>query len=243
MQFNDTTDLKGLIQECEFWTGLQNGGISGDSNTLKVFTRLINKAYHQTVADILEVMDEWDFDDPNHADTGFMKTYDLVSGTQYIDLGLDSKILKVKRCEVMLDGSNWHKAEPMDIGELGFATDATTLAGRFSIESPRYDQHGRYVFFYPIPAVAVTAGAKLWVSREVDEFIPTDTTQQPGFDEPFHEILALKASLDWGLSKRLANRAEIMAKLQESQARMKKFYGKKNEDRQIILKSFEEDYE
>jgi hypothetical protein len=243
MQFNDTSGLTGLIQQCEFWTGLGTAGISGDATLLKIFTANINKAYHRRVAQILGYMDEWDFDDPNIGDTGFMKTYDLTAGTQYIDLTLGSKILKVKRVEVKLDGSTWEKAEPMDINELSSATDSVTIAGMFSTSAPKYDQHGRYIFFYPIPAVTVSGGAKLWVAREVDEFTTADTTQEPGFDKPFHELLALDASLDWGMSKRLDNRAEIASKAIALSTDMELFYGKKNEDRQITAKALEETYD
>lgn len=244
MVFNDTSGKSGIIQQCEFWTGMGDTAISGDSTLLlKIFTGLINIAYHQVITKILKAQDEWDFDDPNIGDTGFMKTYNLTANTQYIDIGLTSKILKVKRVEVELDNANWKKAEPLDIGELDFGTSDTTLiASHFSTDYPKYDQHGRYVFFYPIPLISVTAGAKLWVTREVDEFVVGDTTQEPGFDKPFHQLIPLMAALDWGLSHRLDNRAEVASKIATLTADLEVYYGKKNEDRQLSAKAYVEDY-
>ena len=36
--FSDTTNKNGLIQECEFWTNLGDGTISGDTTLLAQFT-------------------------------------------------------------------------------------------------------------------------------------------------------------------------------------------------------------
>lgn len=243
MQFSDTTSKRGIIQKCEFWCGFGDGGISGDATLLKIFTGLCNDAYHELVTDVIGAQDEWDFDDPNHGDAGFIKTYDLVSGTAYFDLTLTSKILKIKRLELQLDGSTWKKASPIDIGEINFAVSDTSLvSSSFSTQSPRYDQHGRYVYVYPIPATNVTAGAKAWVSREIDEFTSADTTQEPGFDEPWHQMIPLKASFEYASGKGLANAPVIAALLADKYPKFLTYYGKKNDDRQINLQAHLENY-
>ncbi len=243
MVFSDTTNKNGIIQRCEFWAGLGDAGISGDATLLKIWTGLINTAYHSTIAAILKAQDEWDWDDPNHADTGFIKTFDLTASQQYVDLTLTAKILKVKRVELKIDGTNWYKAEPIDVNEIDFAVNDTTLiASHFTSSNPYYDQHGRYLFTYPIAQSNVTGGVKVWVTREVDEFTTADTTQEPGIDEPFHELIPLKASLDWALQKRLDNKAEIAAKAAKVEADMMMFYGKKNDDRMMTFKGYHEDY-
>lgn len=243
MQFNDTTNKNGIIQKCEFWCGFGDGGISGDSTLLKIFTGLCNTAYHELVSDILGAEDEWDFDDPNIGDRGFIKTYDLTASTEYIDLTLGNKILKLKRLELMLDGTNWRKANPIDIGEIGFAvSDTSMVSAAFTTDSPRYDQHGRYIYIYPIPAVTVSAGAKAWVAREIDEFTTADTTQEPGFDEPFHQLIPAMASFEYASAKGLATLDKIAAIIADKRPKFLSYYGKKNEDRQVQMVSYEEDY-
>ena len=61
MVFNDTTDKKGLIQDCELRTGLGDTAISGNAALLDHFTRLINQRYQGVVTMILDSQDEWDF--------------------------------------------------------------------------------------------------------------------------------------------------------------------------------------
>lgn len=242
MQFNDTSNLNGLIQSCEDWTGLGLAQISGDTNQLKRFTRLINTNYHKVVTMILESMDEWDFDDANIGDRGFIKTYNLTAATQYVTLPLSDKILKVKRVEVTYDGTNWYKAEPIDLNQYSGASTTAEIANNFSVTKPFYDLHGNYIYLYPVPTANVTGGLKVWVTREIDEFTTADTTQEPGVDEPFHQMIALGASLDYAMMKGLANVNLLAARYAESEQRLRQYYGNKQDDRVLKFGAAVEDY-
>lgn len=243
MVFNDVSTKDGLIQSCEFWTGKGDAQISGDSTALAEFTRLINISYNKVVTMILASMDEWDFDDINNADTGFIKTYNLVSGTQTITLPASDKILKIKRAEITYDGSTWYKLNPLDINEYGDTSDPTTIANNFTKSKPYYDVHGNYVYLYPIPDAAVSGGLKLWVTREVDAFTAADTTQSPGIDKPFHDMIAVGASLDYAFAHNLANVNSLAAKFVDYENRLKQYYGSRQEDRAIVMKPSNVNYE
>ena len=243
MQFNDSTNRTGLIQACELMTGIGDAQISSDTVRLQQFTSLINSRYHQIVATILRSQDEWDFDDPNHSNTGFLKTYNLTGSQAYVELPLSDKILKVRRVEVSFDGTSWKKAEPIDIGEISDATDTTTIAQNFSTASPFYDLVGKYLYLYPIPSANVTNGLKVWVTREIDEFATNDTTQEPGFDEPFHRMLAIGASLDWAVAKGLGNKNDLAAQYNDYEARLMQYYGSKQKDRVYVAKGAYTNYE
>lgn len=236
MEFSNTSTLNGLVQSCEFWTGKGNAQISGDATALAEFTRLININYNKVVTMILSSMDEWDFDDINHANTGFIKTYDITAGTQYIALPASDKILKIKRAEITFDGTKWYRLSPIDINEYGGTSDTATIASNFSISQPYYDVHGNYVYIYPVPASTVTGGLKLWITREVDAFVAADTTQEPGIDEPFHEMIAVGASLDYAFAHGLASTNGLAAKFVDYENRIKQYYGSKQEDRAIVMK-------
>ncbi len=234
MQFNDTSNLTGLIQECEDLCQTGVAGISGNTNLLKDFTRKINKWYGKIVVMILKVQDEWDFDDSNYTNFPIL-TNDLAVGQQ--DYSLPVGTLKIKRVEVSYDGITWKKAEPVDVNELGIATDTTTIASHFNRNEPYYDLQFGSVFIYPIPDVAVTGGIKIWVSREVDYFTSADTTQEPGFDETFHEMLSLGASYDYCKARKLAQTSALKNDLIEMEQRLNQYYADKQKDRNVSLRS------
>lgn len=233
MEFSNTSTLGGLIQECELLTGLGNTQISGNTTNLKIITRLLNATYHEVVTMILDSQDEWDFDDKNHTDYPILTT-SLVASQQDYTLPASLKALKIKRVEITYDGSQWYKAEPLDINELGIATDTTTISGNFSTGSPRYDLQNNALFLYPIPSSNVSGGLKIWVSREIDEFTTADTTQEPGFDEPFHRMLAVGASLKYAMAKQLSNRKELIEEYGDYEKRLRGYYGNKQKDRDVI---------
>lgn len=235
MNFSETTNKTGLIQECEFLSGIGDTQISGNTSNLKLFTRLINSRYHLLTTTIFKAMDEWDFDDPNHANTGFEKTYNLTGSQRYVELPVSDKILKVKRVEVSYDGVNWKRANPVDVNEISDAVSSSTIDGKFSTSTPFYDLIGKYLYLYPMPTASVTGGLKVWIAREIDEFATTDTTQEPGFDEPFHRMLAIGAALDWAIAKGKENKNDLAALWNDYEARLINYYGKKNADRQYIL--------
>ncbi len=251
MTFNDTTSRNGLIQECEFLTGTGDAGISGDTNLLKHFTRLINARYHQVVTMILDSQDDWDFDDINNSDFPAFST--ALTTNRDTSIPASEKVLKIKRVDVTYDGQTWYKAEPFDSGEtglgLGRAADTAMEAvvdSRFSKTAPKYDLKKNSIILYPkANSTDVANGARIKVeyTREVDEFTTADTTQEPGIDEPFHRMIAVGASLDFAVAKGTTNKNDLAAMYGDYEARLRKYYGKKNEDRMIIMKPAYINYE
>lgn len=252
MQFSDTSGLSGLIQECEYMTGLGDAAISGNTSLLKHFTRSINKWYYKVVTMILDSQDGWDFDDSNYTDYPVATTAMVASQRDYV-LPTSQKVLRVKRVDVTYDGTTYYKAEPFDINESGSGfgpsantTMETTVDNRFSRTAPKYDLKANSIWIYPRAATAdVTAGAKIRIefSRELDEFTTADTTQEPGFDEPFHAMLAVGASLDFAIAKGKENKNDLAALMADYEGRIRKYYGKKEDDREIVLKGSDANYQ
>ena len=89
----------------------------------------------------------------------------------------------------------------------------------------------------------MTDGLKIWFMREVDEFTTADTTQEPGFDEPFHRMLSLGASYDYALKKGLPAADRIKAELLEYEQRLAIYYADKQQDRHTTLRSAYVNYE
>lgn len=93
------------------------------------------------------------------------------------------------------------------------------------------------MFLYPAPAtgsVTLTSGGKMFFSREVDAFAAADTTQEPGFAEPFHRLLSLGAAFDWLLINGPVDKADrIRQEYEQLRAEMREFYGDKNREVRI----------
>ena len=146
------------------------------SNGLRNFTRFItdtdtitftnadldaslNMYYDLFVSEILDAMDEWDF----NAD---IATADLVANQQ--EYVFPTALLKIKRIEVTYDGANWYKAEPMGVNEVGHATDTTSIREHFITSEPYFDLMDTSLMLYPIPTAGVTPGIKFWYEINVD---------------------------------------------------------------------------
>lgn len=221
-----------------------------DSNeyTNAAITIAVNSWYQKANDIILSYQDGWDFDDPKWGDTGNVKTYNLTADTQNVDIDTETnKIIKLKRVEVTYDGTNWYKAEPMDINEFSKGTGtATNISGSFTKSEPYYDMVGEEIFLYPTPTANVTNGLKLWFSRDVDVFTSAEVTAgtvSPGLANQFHRYLSVGAALDYAVGYNLENKNYLANLVADYEERMKKFYGRRNEDRQFIFKGAEVNYE
>lgn len=245
MVYSDTSAKNGLLQRCEFWTGLGDAGITGNTLLKAQFTQSLNNWYQKIVTMILASQDEWDFDDLNYSDYPIGTTA-LVAGQRDYDLPASLKLLRIKRADVTYDGTNWRRVEPLDINEVSFGVGNASLEDdNFAKDKPFYDLKSNTIWLYPrADATDVANGATLRIefAREVDVFTTSDTTQEPGIDEPFHEMIALGASFDFASIKTLPNKNDIWTMLQDFEARLKQYYGKKTEDRNIVLKSAFLDY-
>lgn len=248
MQFSDTTNKSGLMQDCEFWCNLGDTGITGDTTLKAHFTKNINHWYHQVVAMILQSQDEWDFDDANNTDYPILTT-PLVADQRDYTIPTSEKILKIKRVDICYDGTGntCYKAEPFDSNEsgLGLGNDTETDA-RYSKNKPKYDIVGNSIWIYPRANAANVANGgviRMEWTREITEFVAGDTTKEPGFDEPFHRMLSLGASFDYLLTRDVERSGNIKKLLEEYEKRLKQYYGSKQTDRNYLLKPAYVNYE
>lgn len=247
MVYNDTSTRNGLLQSCEFLCGLGDAGISGDTNLKAHFTRLLNDRQYQMLAMVFDSQDEWDFDDVNLASNDYpVATTPLVAAQRDYTFPTSLKILRLKRVDVTYDGTNWYKAEPFDSGEtgMGLGNDTNTDA-RFSKTQPYYDLRGNSLWLYPLANAAdVTANAKVRVEflRELYEYTTSDTTKTPPFDKPFHNMPAIGASLDFAVSRGLANKNDLATLWAIQEEKLKSYYSQKDMDRELIMKPAFNDY-
>lgn len=243
-----------------------------DTNAYTNANRVIslNKYFNKIVYTmIFAAQDEWDWDDSSITATYPVAKRNLVASqrdykfttaaSSWTLIGVEGSAaassaaitpLKIKRLDVTYDGTTWYKAEPFDINEMGYGDgNDTTVDARFSKSEPKYDTRDNAVWLYPTASTAdVTAGAKMKIQfvRQFTEYTSSDLTTgtaTPPIDRAFHTMLALGPAYDFAVAKNLASKNDLAGQLGEYEARLKQYYGDKQEDRNTILSSAFIDYE
>jgi len=197
----------------------------------------INVYYLQFINEILESMDDWDFQGEN-------ATADLVASQQEYVFPTD--ILKIKRIEVSYDGTNWALANWFDINQRGKATDTTSISQDFDTSSPFVDMYDNSLFLYPIPTEAVTAGLKIWYEKEPE--LLSNATDEPIIAQAYQKGLSYGAAKDY--FDKYSEKPGYVTKsrtmdnnLQGIINKMRTYYNKKSQDRNYELTTAFTDFE
>lgn len=230
MVFNDTSTKGGILQRIEFTLGMPDGAITGDSTLLAHITSLVNEVYYDVVMEILRSQDSWDFDDSNHTDYAIAST-PLVAGQRDYIFPTTLNMLRIKRVDVTYDGTNYYKATPIDSALFGDGVGNTsTEDDNFSKTMPAYDVKANSIWIYPLAtADEVSAGAKVRIEflREIDDFTTADTTQEPGIDRPWHELLPLGASMKYAVMRNMENARSLKVLYDERMQSLRNYYMRK----------------
>lgn len=201
----------------------------GDTNNfpLPEFTRYVNRWYYFAVIEAWRASGDWDFDDTNQSDFPIATTTLVNSQADY---SMPANALKLKRVELKDSGGNWHLLKEIDDRQIPVAldefyeTDGLPLYYRLIRNS---------IVLYPAPdttnSVTASNGLKIHFLREIDEFTPTDTTQEPGLPEPFHDILSTGAASDWGMSRGKENAGMLKQAVGEKLQQLRTFMAERHE--------------
>lgn len=223
MVINDSSGGQGIVQDIDFIC-------STDSTSYPTADKIrnVNRHYYKAVIDILKSAGRNQFDDSNHT-TLPNYTFTLVNGQK--DYSLPSDLLKINAIEVADASGNWTRLQEIDEQELHpTITDFEETNGL-----PKYyNIRGNSMFLYPAPAtgsVTLTNGAKIYLEREVDAFTTADTTQEPGFAEPFHRILSLGASYDYLIINSTTEKADrALQQYEQLRKELREFYSDRNKE-------------
>lgn len=199
MQFSDTTNKNGIIQECEDICGLGDAGISGQSTLLKQFTARINDAVSSIWSIIFQSYGGWQYDDSNQSDLP-ESTTNLVAGqTKY---ALASNMLTVNRVEVTDTGGNVTRLTPLpaeQVEGVGLASIPQLIAENGWPQFYRLTDG--VIELFPAAPSAVTDGLAVYFERDSVQFASSATTTTPGFASPFHYLVPIIASIKWYKAK------------------------------------------
>lgn len=208
MPYNDTTVKNGLIQYCEFYCNLGDGGISGDSTLLKIFTARINDAFDRLLPLLLSYSDYLRFDDTNQTDLP-VGTFNLVSGQADYQIAQDDNsldILNLTNVRILPSSSStvYQTLQKLTIDDDRAVTAMSPNSTDTGIPT-HYLERGNTIFFYPKPNYSSTNGGKIFFERSPSYFVSSDTTKNAGIPRPFQGLLPLYASYDWILVNKPTN--------------------------------------
>lgn len=197
MQFSDTSTKQGLIQDCEFWTGLGDATISGTPATLALFTRLINVRYAKTLGKIQLLSGRDGAEDTNYTKQQFA-TFTFQSGQndyQFLTDADGNTISDITGVAIQSSGSS----DFVQLDRLNLSDDNALLImspNTSNVGTPTgFIEKNNTVFFNVIPNYS--ASGKLFYRLVPSYFVAGDTTKKAGFVENFDRILSVGASLDW----------------------------------------------
>lgn len=215
----------------------------------------LNLWHQKIVGMILDAQDESDFDDERYGDypqitSPLTTNRDFPLGQTITNLdGLTYSVLKIKDVSVSYDGTNFYRALPFDITEIGsanipqgYSTAEGQLDALFPKTSPRYDFKNNSLWLYPrATAAEVAAGATIMMEfyRSPVEFTSSELTAgtvSPGIAPTFHAMYAYGPAFEVAQAQQLPQKNEIYRELQVYEDRLRKQYSSKNADRKYAIR-------
>ena len=235
MVLNDTTNKQNsLYHYTIFLLGLD----SADTTSFPIadFTRSANSWLRKLVFLIWKSSTTWEFDDKNYT-TLPIATTTLVAEQQ--DYELPTNSLDIQRVEVLDQNNNYLLVTQFDKAQIqGSAlTEYYETSG-----TPRYyDIIGNSLFLYPKPAttgVTTALGLKLYLARDIDQFVDSDTTKEPGIQLSLHPYLAYGGAMDYAIARNLDNaKAEkILLVINQYEQQIKDWATKRNVDMRVRIR-------
>jgi hypothetical protein len=237
MVFSDTTNLTGLIQDCEqrlFGDG-GFGKITGDTVLLKQFTNRLNRAYDRYVSLAIRSDGRWQFDSSNYTDFPIGVT-NLITDQQ--DYAFAVEHVTILGVEVQDEAGNWSALTEIDQRAKQFEGLSISEYYKDTSGIPiKYDKVGNSVFLYPKPNYDKTGGLKVHFQRGPDYFEHTDTTKVPGFQVMHHPYLTLQASASYALDRGLTLATDLNTLVNQwEQVEIPTFYSRRAKDVEVKLK-------
>ena len=237
--YSDVTNKDGIIQRIEQELGLGDAYISGNTQRLKEWTGSINLALDKAFHIIFKADGRWQFDDSNHT-TYPILTGNLVDGQRDYSFTADSDsnlILNIQRVFVRTSTTTpYFEIYPVDV-QTAPETEISSFVDGLNTEGTpyNYDKTATGIFIDPIPKANVTAGIKLYVSREGSYFlgdgVAGSNAKVAGFAGLYHEYLVLEPCYRYARANTLSKKQETFKRdVLELEKRLEEFYAHRSKD-------------
>jgi len=233
LQFNDTTNYKGIVQLYERELSYEQGTISGDTTKLKQLTADVNIAFDDYMARAQKASGNWKADDLNHTDYAIV-LLDIVQGTkQYAfttdeaDSSLIADIYRVYLKNNTTDG--FRMLTPYTIEN---ETEVSTFTNGLNAQGvpTMYAKQKNSILLDLAPNFTLSNALMLYVSREPMYFAYTDTTKKAGVHPFTQEYLYIKPAYDYARRNNLAVLSTLSVELQKCEAKIDDLYSHRDKD-------------
>lgn len=227
MQFSDTSNLDGIVQDITFLLG----NIGTTEYSLNDRARNVNERYRQVWEVIFDAYGGWQFMDNNTSDPSTLpfSEINLVSGTA--TYALPTSALTVQGVEVKDSGDNWS------------VVNGTTYEGirQYQAVDEFYQSDGDPLFYvlsgdvvelFPAPNYTQSSSLRVYYDQGISQFAGDDTTKVPGFATPFHRALSVGAALDFAMANAMNEKAAMLQALfNDYLFKIRQFYGQRFKDK------------
>lgn len=214
------TDIKNRVY---FLTGSTSA-----SYPIADLTLSANNAVEHIVGLINKSDNRWQFEDTNQSDLPIATTT-ITSGQQ--DYSLDTVHHTIDRVEIKDSNGDWHLLKQIDQQRLK-GDKAVALNEYKSVNGdPReYDILGSTIMLYPIPDYTLADALKIYFTRGPVPFTTADTTESPGFNSLFHDLVPLWVAYDYAFARGKSNAGSILEEIARKERDLEMFYQTRNRD-------------
>lgn len=205
IQFNDTTNRKGLVQLFEREIGANFGDVSGNTNRLKDFTADCNLALDKYLSIASSASGTFEVDDTNHTDYNIIYTT-ITSGQQDYSFLTDENgnmILDIEKVMILPSSTATQYVELEAVNELSPENVGIINENGATGVPNAYAKRANAIFFEVTPNYTKARGIKIFISRESSSFTYTDTTKKAGYPY-YQEYFYLKPSYEEARRNNLA---------------------------------------
>ena len=241
LQFSDTSNKNGIVQEVERELGLDYGVISGNTTKLKELTVAVNRALDDYTTLALKSSGEWQWDDSNHGDYPIIKT-NLVDGQSSYLFTTDEQgnlILDIFKVLILPSATAtlYQEIYPIDQQTKDHAPDITAENTAEGVPY-QYDKTANGIFLDPPSSYNATNGLKVLINREASYFTTVDTTRKPGIPGIHHEYIVVKAAYKLARRTGKTTQASLLAEVTKYEGneerrisgKIQEYFGKRNKD-------------
>lgn len=219
-------NLTTLYAKVRYLLGELSSTQYSDTNCL----RALNDYYHRAIALALRSAGEWEIN-------GEVATTDIVASQQEYILPTD--LIALKRVEINFSGddNNWVVMTALDMRQKDTALSNETA----SSDSPRVRIFDNSLFLEDYPDTAVTAGLKVYYSKEETEL--SSGSDEPDLEESTMSYLVYGACFDYAVAKGMNNEINTFkGLLNESAVELTKVYSNRLPMRRPRITTKQENY-
>lgn len=238
MQFNNTSDKNGLIQNCEItlFGDAPFGQISGNTSRLAIFTNYLNEAVSRYAHLALMADGNWEWDDRNQTDLP-IGTTSITANIQ--DYAIATEHTIITGVEVKDTAGNWSALGEID--ERYFIENDVSIsnfmAGATSIPT-NYTKVANSIFLFPTPNYTQATSLKVHFKRAPSYYVSSDTTKEQGFSDIQATYLSDYASWKYASARGLpvANSLRQEIQIWEEQ-KIPQLYSKRSAEHSKIIRA------